>query len=139
MVLVWAARDIDQSTAWEQWTRMTLANHRAQYPRQWEGTISGSDCYNAPEAAEPGAVRTSLGMRAVPVNNNHAHSQPLLAYLRLLGIEPRADGGMNVGGVGVLETSTLKVDGRAGRISATGSVTVHHPGGRASGFGEVTW
>src|SRR5262249_6737677 len=88
MTLIWAASRIDPALAWDEWNRMSLATHGATYPDIWEGTLSGPDSWNAPES--PRAGRTwatpTLAMQGFPVNNLHSHAQPLLAYLRLLGV-----------------------------------------------------
>ena len=90
MTLVWAAARHAPALGWDEWKRLSLAGHEATYPDVWEGTLSGPDCYNAPES--PRAGRTwgvpGIRMQAFPVNNGHAHAQPLLSYLRLLGVEP---------------------------------------------------
>ncbi|MET7336594.1 hypothetical protein [Nonomuraea sp. NPDC005650] len=92
MTLVWAAAEHLPELAWDWWRRMTLTAHTAAYPDVWEGTLSGPDAYLAPETARPGRTWDLAGvgvaMQAYPVANLHSHSQPLLAYLRLLGVEP---------------------------------------------------
>ena len=97
MTLVWAAAKMKHPLAWDEWNKMTLANHVSSYPGIWEGTLSGPDAWNAPEADRPGHTWTTqlFSMQSFPVNNLHAHSQPVLAYLRLLGIEPAAQGGLS--------------------------------------------
>ncbi|MEO8602628.1 MAG: hypothetical protein ABI629_08635, partial [bacterium] len=100
MTLVWAASRIDPALAWDEWRRMTLAAHTAAYPGIWEGTLSGPDAWNAPEFSSPGRTWSAapvLAMQTFPVNNMHSHAQPLLAYLRLLGVEPTARGTLAVG------------------------------------------
>ncbi|MET9225858.1 hypothetical protein [Lentzea sp. NPDC003310] len=93
MTLVWAASRYDPDLAWDEWRRMTLHAHTAAYPDVWSGTLSGPDCYLAPESDRPGETwalpEFGTAMQAYPVANLHSHSQPLLAYLRLQGIEPR--------------------------------------------------
>ncbi|MEV0233457.1 hypothetical protein [Nonomuraea sp. NPDC050786] len=92
MTLVWAAAAHLPELAWEWWRRMTLAAHTEAYPDVWEGTLSGPDAYLAPETGRPGRTwdlaDVGVAMQAYPVANLHSHSQPLLAYLRLLGVEP---------------------------------------------------
>jgi hypothetical protein len=92
MTLVWAAAEHVPDLAWDWWRRMTLAAHTAAYPDVWEGTLSGPDAYLAPETHRPGRTwdlaDLGVAMQAYPVANLHSHSQPLLAYLRLLGVEP---------------------------------------------------
>ncbi|WP_433428262.1 GH36-type glycosyl hydrolase domain-containing protein [Nonomuraea sp. CA-141351] len=92
MTLVWAAAGHLPELAWDWWRRMTLAAHTTAYPDVWEGTLSGPDAYLAPETGRPGRTwdlaDVGVAMQAYPVANLHSHSQPLLAYLRLLGVEP---------------------------------------------------
>jgi hypothetical protein len=91
MTLVWAAARVAPAMAWDAWRRMTLGAHTAAYPAIWEGTLSGPDSWNGPESTRPGrtwSAAPAFAMQAFPVNNSHSHAQPLLAYLRLLGIEP---------------------------------------------------
>ncbi|WP_146771601.1 GH36-type glycosyl hydrolase domain-containing protein [Lentzea atacamensis] len=96
MTLIWAAARYDPDLAWDEWRRMTLHAHSAAYPGTWTGTLSGPDCYLAPESDRPGETwalpELGVAMQAYPVANLHSHAQPLLAYLRLLGVEPNADG-----------------------------------------------
>jgi hypothetical protein len=79
-------------------------------------------------------------MQQYPVNNNHSHAQPLLAYLRLLGVEPTPRGTLAVGGGGRFRTPTfaLATDGH-GSLIASGPVTVDSAHGTVSGIGEVRW
>ncbi|MFA5788128.1 MAG: hypothetical protein WDA71_14290, partial [Actinomycetota bacterium] len=54
MTLVWAAARVDRALGWDEWSRMTLTAHSQAYPAIWEGTLSGPDCFNAPESERPG-------------------------------------------------------------------------------------
>ncbi|MGW6932646.1 GH36-type glycosyl hydrolase domain-containing protein [Lentzea sp. NPDC054927] len=98
MTLIWAAARHDPDLAWDEWRRMSLHAHTAAYPGTWTGTLSGPDCYLAPDSDRPGETWAlpdhGVAMQAYPVSNLHSHAQPLLAYLRLLGVEPTADGTM---------------------------------------------
>ena len=139
--LVWAAASVDPELAWDEWRRMSFSAHAAAYPDVWEGTLSGPDSYNAPESDRPG--RTWSGMQTFPVGNLHSHAQPLLAYLRLVGIEPAPDGALRIGGsAGARFESrvvTVEADG-SGRLAAAGPVVVDTAGGRIEGGpGEVRW
>jgi hypothetical protein len=145
MTLVWAAARLDPALAWDEWQRMTLAAHERAYPGIWEGTISGPDSYNSPEADHPGRTWAHPGgrvaMQAFPVGNLHSHAQPLLAYLRLLGVEPTADGTLRTGGgaAWASQTFSLEPDGH-GRLAARGPVTVESRAGTVTGAaGEVRW
>lgn len=140
MTLVWAAARVDFDFAWEQWQAMSLDRHNQLYPQIWEGTLSGPDAWNAPEAERPGHTWTTelFSMQAYPVNNMHSHSQPLLAYLRLLGITPDTEGGLTIqpaGGrpVGSFNSRVLALnaDGH-GWLKPINDITLHtvHGAGR---------
>jgi Glycosyl hydrolase 36 superfamily, catalytic domain len=113
MTLIWAAARYDQDLAWDEWRRMTLRAHSAAYPGTWTGTLSGPDCYLAPESDRPGETWAlpdlGVAMQAYPVANLHSHSQPLLGYLRLLGVEPAADGSLLCRGGAGFASRTLVV------------------------------
>jgi hypothetical protein len=81
-----------------------------------------------------------VAMQAFPVGNLHSHAQPLLAYLRLLGVEPTAGGTLRVGGgAWASQTFSLQPDGH-GRLAALGQVTVEsRPGTVTGAAGEVSW
>lgn len=141
-VLVWAASKHDKALGWDEWRRSTFAGHTEAYPSIWEGTLSGGDAYNAPESTRAGHAFGDARLGGpFPVDNMHSHSQPLLAYLRLLGVEPGADGSLRVGGGAAFASQTFEVraDG-GGRLLAQGPVTVRSPAGDATGGpGELTW
>jgi len=96
MTLVWAAARYSPDLAWDEWRRMSLHAHTAAYPDIWMGTLSGPDAYLSPESDRPGETWAwpdlGVAMQAYPVANLHSHSQPLLAFLRLHGVEPTPDG-----------------------------------------------
>jgi hypothetical protein len=143
--LVWAAARIDPALAWDEWRRMTLTAHTAAYPDVWEGTLSGPDSYLAPELPRAGRTWSlpaiGLAMQAYPVSNLHSHAQPLLAYLRVLGIEPGTGGELRTGAGASFHSSvlTLNPDG-SGLLRAKGDVTVRpSTGPTITGSGTVTW
>lgn len=143
--LVWAAARYDPDLAWDEWRRMTLHAHTAAYPGTWMGTLSGPDCYLAPDSDRPGETWAlpdlGVAMQAYPVANLHSHAQPLLGYLRLLGVEPAAGGELLCAGGGEFESRTLTVraDG-SGRLACAGTVEVlGGDGRRVRGTGEVSW
>ena len=123
MTLVWAAARLDPELAWNEWRRMTLSAHSAAYPDIWEGTLSGPDSYLSPETSRPGRTwalpALGLAMQSYPVSNLHSHAQPLLAYLRLIGVEPTNSGELRVGTGGFFESRVLTVrpDG-SGRMNS---------------------
>jgi hypothetical protein len=93
---VWAAARHAPDLAWDEWRRMGLRAHSTAYPDVWTGTLSGPDAYLSPESDRPGETWAwpdlGVAMQAYPVANLHSHSQPLLAYLRLHGVEPTPAG-----------------------------------------------
>jgi hypothetical protein len=145
MTLAWAAAKVDAALGWDIWRRMTLGAHTSAYPEIWEGTLSGPDSWNAPESPRAGRTWTfpsgGIAMQAFPVANLHSHAQPLLAYLRLLGVEPTADGALQVGAGArfASETFALDSDGH-GRLTAKGDVRLATVNGPVRGSaGTVRW
>lgn len=150
MTLIWAASRRRPEMAWSEWRKMTLASHTAQYPNIWEGTLSGPDAWNPPEAARPGRTwnayfppvsKVPFAMQPFPVNNLHSHSQPLLAYLRLLGVEPTARGTLAVGKGGEFRSETFELDRDGhGRLQAKGAVSIETTHGTINGgAGKTSW
>ena len=144
MTLAWAAARLAPEMAWDEWRKMSLAAHTRAYPGLWEGTLSGPDAYNAPESPRAGGTWHTpvISMQQFPVNNMHSHSQPLLTYLRLLGVEPATDGALLVrGGGGSFSSRTCRVDADGhGRLTAVGQVTVRSAHGDVQGGpGVLTW
>lgn len=112
MTLIWAAARLDPELGWDEWRRFTLASHTARYPQIWEGTLSGPDAYNAPESNRPGSsyAFAHFSMQGFPVNNLHIHAQPIISYLRLLGVEPLPDGKLSTAsGSGQFSSSTFHI------------------------------
>jgi len=144
MTLVWAAAHVSRRLAWDEWRRMTLGAHTAAYPEIWEGTLSGPDAWNGPESTRPGrtwSAAPAFAMQAFPVNNMHSHAQPLLAYLRLLGIEPTADGALAIGGGGSFRSQVLRLgrDGHGSLLAAGDVVLETRHGILRGGPGAVQW
>ena len=144
MTLVWAAARTGHALARDEWRRMTLAAHTAAYPEIWEGTLSGPDAWNAPESARAGRTWSAaplFAMQAFPVANMHSHAQPLLAWLRLLGVEPTARGTLAVGAGGTFASPTFRLDARGhGELDARGAVSVESVHGTVGGGpGRVRW
>ena len=71
----------------------------------------------------------------------HSHSQPLLAYLRLLGVEPTTNGALAVGDGGSFHSATFRLDADGhGALDAGGEVIVESQHGVVrSGAGTVSW
>ena len=97
--LVWAAAQRNPEMAWDEFMRNTLRNHTAHYPDVWVGAWSGPDAYNSDWSPRPGWTWDLPALNVYgqmwPIQNVHAHSQPLLSFLRLAGVEPTA-GGMRI-------------------------------------------
>ena len=143
MTLVWAAAEFDPKLAWDEWRRMTLTNHQSHYPGVWTGTLSGPDAYNGVESTRPGESWGSplLSMQANAMNNQHSHCQPLLSYLRLLGVEPRPDGRLRVGAGASFRSRSFRLaaDGH-GCLEASGPVVLETKFGEVRGGpGRVEW
>lgn len=150
MTLIWAAARVSPDWAWDQWRRMTLTSHTAAYPHIWEGTLSGPDSWNHPECSWPAkAGRTwsyppfvpLVAMQAFPVNNMHSHAQPLLAYLRLLGVEPTPRGTLAVGKGGDFRSEVFQLDSTGhGSLQARGAVSLETINGTVNGGpGKISW
>jgi hypothetical protein len=145
MTLIWAAARLRPDLAWDEWRRMSLTSHQAAYPSVWEGTLSGPDSYLAPEDDRPGRTwalpQLGVAMQAYPVANLHSHAQPVLAYLRLLGVAPDAAGRLHVGAGGAFTSRVLSVnpDG-SGTARTTGPVELVTAAGRTvTGTGLLAW
>ena len=144
MTLVWAAARVAVDLGWKLWRRMTLAAHTAAYPSIWEGTLSGPDSWNGPESTRPGrtwSAAPAFAMQAFPVNNSHSHAQPLLAYLRLLGVEPTERGTLAVGRDATFRSQVFRLE-RSGRgsLRARGRVGLDTTRGAVRGGpGRVSW
>jgi len=143
MTLVWAAARHSPELAWDEWRRTTLRAHTASYPGIWEGTLSGPDAWNAPESPRPGRTwgAPPIAMQPFPVSNMHSHAQPLLAYLRLLGVEPTARGTLAVGRGGRFRSPVFSLGSNGhGSLRARGDVVLETSHGAAHGGpGRVDW
>lgn len=84
----------DPDRAWRCLLEQTLAAHARAYPHVWYGIWSGPDAWNSHHGDRPGEtfVQPATPMREFPVMNSNAHAGPLLALLRVLGIEATPDG-----------------------------------------------
>jgi hypothetical protein len=137
MTLVWAATRVSPAIAFDEWRRMTLAAHTAAYPSIWEGTLSGPDAWNSPESPRAGRTWSApplFAMQAFPVNNMHSHAQPLLAYLRLLGVEPTPRGTLAIGGGGAFRSRVFELrESGHGRLRALGPVALETRHGTVTG------
>lgn len=92
-LLSWGYGKSNASFARESLLRNTLCAHAQSYPHIWYGIWSGPDSYNAHYAKNPGETFYHITpMADYPVMNSNAHASPLLAAIKLCGIEPDLDG-----------------------------------------------
>ena len=93
-LLAWGYALHDPERAWRSLRKQSLAAHARAYPHVWYGVWSGPDAYNAHWADHPGEtfVHAATPMREFPLMNSNAHGSPLLALLRLVGVETTARG-----------------------------------------------
>jgi hypothetical protein len=96
--------------------------------------------YELAQDAEPAAEwdpTTSPRTR----RNMHAHAQPLLAYLRLCGVEPTSRGTLAVDGGADFRSRVLRLDASGhGRLRTLGRVTVETRAGTVVGARRrVSW
>jgi hypothetical protein len=84
----------DNSMAWDEWTRDSLARHAEVYPDIWYETWSGPDTINSSLSSDPGGTVSTeyLPYTTFPVMNLHSHAWPLYALTKLLGVAFTADG-----------------------------------------------
>ncbi len=87
----WAWSKHAPKDAWDFYLTTTLAAHAEAYPDIWYGVWSGPDAYNAHYHRRPGETfhLNFAAMTDFPVMNMNRHAGPLLAAIKLAGIEPR--------------------------------------------------
>lgn len=93
-LLAWGYVTHDPARGWRSLEQQSLATHARAYPNVWYGVWSGPDAYNAHFGDRPGEtfVQPATPMTEFPVMNSNAHAGPLLALLRVLGIETEPEG-----------------------------------------------
>jgi hypothetical protein len=93
-LLAWAYALHDPELAWRSLQKQSLAAHARAYPHVWYGIWSGPDSYNAHYAERPGEtfVHPATPMTEYPVMNSNAHAGPLLALIKVLGVEATPEG-----------------------------------------------
>ena len=89
----------ERALAWRIFLRQTLANHAVTHPDYAYGIWTGPDMYFTPLDEQAGLGRAgstwcfpSVCMTDLPFTNMFAHSEPLLASVRMAGFRPDARG-----------------------------------------------
>jgi hypothetical protein len=88
--LTWGYALSDPARAWKHFTRNTLSAHARAFPEVWYGIWSGPDGVSSKSGWAWASQVTP--MKDFPVQNNNAHAMPLLAALKLAGVEATAQG-----------------------------------------------
>lgn len=88
--LTWGYALSDPERAFTHFRKNTLAAHAQTFPDVWYGIWSGPDGTTSTDGYAWSSQVTP--MTDFPVQNNNAHAMPILAAIRLLGIDARADG-----------------------------------------------
>lgn len=89
-LLTWGYARSAPERAWGHLVRNTLASHATAFPEVWHGIWSGPDGFSSKSGNSWKSVVTP--MTDFPVQNNNYHALPLLAALRVAGLEPTATG-----------------------------------------------
>jgi hypothetical protein len=112
-LLAWAEATVDADAAWTCLADQSLAAHARAYPHLWYGIWSGPDAYNAWFGSRAGEtfVQPATPMREFPVMNANAHAGPLLALLRVLGVEATPDGAVVQDRGGPIPSWSLRLGG----------------------------
>lgn len=88
--LTWGYALSDPARAWKHFTRNTMTAHALAFPESWYGIWSGPDGVSSKSGWAWKSQVTP--MTDFPVQNNNYHSLPLLAALKIAGVEATAEG-----------------------------------------------
>jgi hypothetical protein len=93
-LLTWGYSLSSPQLGWDHLVRNTMAAHALAYPSVWYGIWSGPDGLNGPGGKRPGEAWYSpvTPMVDFPVMNNNQHAMPMLAAIRVAGIDATARG-----------------------------------------------
>jgi Glycosyl hydrolase 36 superfamily, catalytic domain/Glycosyltransferase family 36 len=89
-LLTWGYALSDANRAWQHFARNTLAAHADAFPDEWDGIWSGPDGVESKTGEAWASAATP--MTDFPVQNNNQHTMPILAALRVAGIDATASG-----------------------------------------------
>lgn len=89
-LLTWGWAKSDPERAWAHLARNTLTGHARAFPSLWYGIWSAPDGVSSTTGEAWFSLATP--MTDFPTMNANAHAMPLLAALRVLGVEPTASG-----------------------------------------------
>lgn len=93
-LLTWGYANSDEQLAFDHLARNTMAAHAVAYPEVWYGIWSGPDGLNGPGGDRPGESWYSpvTPMVDFPVMNNNQHAMPMLAAIRVAGVDATSKG-----------------------------------------------
>lgn len=89
-LLTWGWAKNDPERAWKHLAKNTLAGHAVTFPTVWYGIWSGPDGMTSSTGEAWSSLVTP--MTDFPTMNANQHAMPMLAALRVLGIEPTDKG-----------------------------------------------
>ena len=93
-LLSWGYAKSDPARAWAHLGKNTMTGHALAFPTLWYGIWSGPDGLNSNTGDRPGESWYSpvTPMVDFPVQNANQHAMPLLATLRIAGVDASAKG-----------------------------------------------
>lgn len=93
-LLTWGYANAEENLAFDHLAKNTMAAHAVAFPDIWYGIWSGPDGLNGPGGDRPGESWYSpvTPMVDFPVMNNNQHSMPMLAALRVAGVDAISKG-----------------------------------------------